>query len=157
MAKGGSGAMTVPERELPPDALETARILIVEDEVPVGRIWERALLVAGYERTDSVGTAREAFGRMLRQPYDLIIMDLSLSRDDSYRDGCRAAKAILEQWPETRMLFVSGYDRATAVQIYQCPASMPLIQKPVVVLQAFVAQVAESLILPPWHPEVWPS
>ncbi len=133
-----------------------ARILIVEDEVPLRHIWERALIAEGYEQVKSVGTAREAVGWMLRQPYDLVLMDLSLSHDDSYRDGCQAAKTILAQWAETRMLFVSGYDQATAVQIYRCPVSMPLIQKPVRVLQAFVAQVAESLTLPPWHPEVWP-
>ncbi len=145
---------------------ENARILLVEDEMDVRLVWERSLLAAGYGRTESVGTVREAVGRMefaesLRQEgampedrrYDLVILDLSLSPKDIFQDGCLAGLAMIQRWPDTRLLFVSGYDRATAIERFQCPASIPLFEKPDHI-KVFLARVATQLSLPPWRPEI---
>ncbi len=134
---------------------EDARILLVEDDTAVRLIWERALLMAGYGRAESVGTVREALGRLefADRRYDLVILDLSLDANDLYRDGCLAGLAMLREWPDIRLLFVSGYDRATAVARFQCPESIPLFEKSDH-LQVFLARVATQLSLPPWRPEL---
>lgn len=57
--------------------MNSARLLIVDDEPQIVRALRPALLAAGYG-VEAVGSAREALAAILTQPFDLIILDLGL-------------------------------------------------------------------------------
>lgn len=57
--------------------MNSARLLIVDDEPQIVRALRPALVAAGYQ-VDAVGTAQEALAATQVQPFDLIILDLGL-------------------------------------------------------------------------------
>ncbi len=128
----------------------SARILLVEDFASLRRAWEQTLLIAGYERAESVGTVRDAFARLEEERVDLVIMDVSLSGDADYENGCDAGVAIVRRWPATRIVFVSGFGKDVFL-LGLCPPGAPLIEKPIGP-QAFLARIAEVMMRPPWKP-----
>ncbi len=125
-------------------------ILLVDDYDLVRWGLLRALLVAGYDRAEAMGTAREAVQVMDGSPADLVIMDVTLAKDDAYRNGCLAVLAIVGRWPETRTALLTGWDPRDLPA--DCPVGLPIIQKPIGP-QPFLARVAHLLSLPPWKPE----
>lgn len=129
--------------------LEECRILIVEDDEPLRRVLLRALLVGGYQWSWAVGTLHECFHHLLQHDgADLVVMDVKLPNDDRYENGCAAGRAIVLQYPGTRLLFMSGWG---AQLMERCEPHIPLLEKPVGVSE-FLARVAEILTSPPWEP-----
>ena len=54
-----------------------ARILIIEDDEEMRSLLEDFLKDEGYE-TDSVNSGSEAFGKLAREPFDLVITDIRM-------------------------------------------------------------------------------
>ncbi len=125
------------------------RILLVDDAADVRRVLLRILLQAGYRLADAMGTAREAVYAMEIEPAALVIVDVSLARGDAYPDGGAAARDIAARWPTCRVALTSGWP---ADYLPDHCDGMPMIGKPML-MQAFLARVAEILMAPPWTPE----
>jgi DNA-binding response OmpR family regulator len=128
-----------------------ARILVVDDEPMLCRAFVRTLLMAGYPYAEGVETARAAMLHLAVYPADLVILDVTLRLGDSYPDGCALGRAIVDRWPGTRFLFLSGYHLEDLVAI--CPTDLPLLRKPVLP-PVFLARVAEALMTDPYR---WPE
>jgi two-component system response regulator HydG len=79
-----------------------ARILLVDDDVDLGRLMEHVLVSAQYEvdRTDSVTGASTHLGS---RPYDLVVADARL------QDGTGMDVADRARECGTRTLIVTGY------------------------------------------------
>ncbi len=71
--------------------IRAARILLVDDEVPIQRAVAPLLRSRGYE-VDVVGTGAEALKRARAQPPDLIVLDLGLP-DIEGTEVCRRIRA----------------------------------------------------------------
>ena len=71
--------------------IRAARILLVDDEVPIQRAVAPLLRSRGYE-VDVVGTGAEALKRAHAQPPDLIVLDLGLP-DMEGTEACRRIRA----------------------------------------------------------------
>lgn len=68
-----------------------SRILVVDDEMMIRRLLERALSSEGFG-VSTVGSIAEALGEVERRPYDLIILDRLLPDGDGM-DACRRIRA----------------------------------------------------------------
>lgn len=131
---------------------ESASILVIDDEPALCRALVRALLQAGYLHAEGETTEHAAIKRLLMRSADLVILDITLGWANGFPDGCTLGQAILHRWPTTRLLFLSGWDRASLP--IACPSDIPLVAKPPN-LQVFLARVAQSLSDPPWSPKDW--
>ena len=81
-------------------------ILLVEDEAPVRTFASRALQLRGYKVIEAA-SAEEALDQ-LKDPnlqIDVFVTDIVMPG----RDGPSCVKEALEQRPNTRVVFVSGY------------------------------------------------
>lgn len=81
----------------------TPRILIVEDEPKVSRLFERVLSADGYFVT-AVGTARHAQLALRNYIYEVAIVDMSLPD----ADGPNVIREIIAEYPYMKALAVSG-------------------------------------------------
>jgi len=80
------------------------RILVIEDEAPVGRLIERILEDDGYFVT-KVKTARHGLLKLRETSFDLAIVDMSLPD----ADGPVLVRDIRAEFGCLRILAVSGY------------------------------------------------
>ncbi len=80
------------------------RILLAEDEGAIREFIIRGLAYAGYE---VVGAADgiEALEELAKGPYDLLISDIVMPR----LDGISLALKVMEDYPQTRILMITGY------------------------------------------------
>ncbi|HEY4013555.1 MAG TPA: response regulator [Polyangiaceae bacterium] len=58
-----------------------ARVLVVDDDAILARVYGRALIAAGFE-VDVAADGAEAFERILAESYDVILSDLCMPRLD---------------------------------------------------------------------------
>lgn len=102
-----------------PLASPAPRVLLVDDEPMVLRLMERALNDAGFDVLSASNGLRalELAGSM--QPA-VLVTDIRMEPID----GVSLAKLVLHHWPQTLVLFVSGYDPDHA------PLRGPLLRKP---------------------------
>jgi two-component system, cell cycle sensor histidine kinase and response regulator CckA len=110
-----------------PAAASSETILIVEDEPTVRDIIARALREQGYTVLQAADgpAALELAGR-LRIPPSLIIADVVMPG----MSGGRLAARLAERWPETPVLFTSGYTGFDAVSRGLLDEGRDFIQKP---------------------------
>ena len=100
--------------------MDTARILIVEDERIIALDLQRRLEKIGYTVTDIVSTGQSAVDSAASTPPDIIMMDIMLSGDI---DGISAAGIIKEKM-EIPVIFLTAYsddrtlERAKIVEPY---------------------------------------
>lgn len=80
------------------------RILIVDNEVPVQRLFETALSQDGYYVT-VVGTVRQALNSISDTFFDIIVSDMSLPD----MDGSELIRRLRLESPCSKVLAVSGY------------------------------------------------
>jgi PAS domain S-box-containing protein len=101
-------------------------ILLVEDEPLVRDVAQRVLERAGYT-LKVAGSAEEA---LLHAPglgdFDLLVTDVVMPG----RSGRELADALLEQRPQLRVLFMSGYTEDMVVKRGVLEGQMALLQKP---------------------------
>lgn len=99
-------ALVVEEQRVQPRTYGDGVILLVEDEAPVRTFASRALQLRGYKVIEAA-SAEEALDQ-LKDPnlqIDVFVTDIVMPG----RDGPSWVKEALEQRPNTRVVFVSGY------------------------------------------------
>lgn len=80
------------------------RVLLVEDEVPLGRLWTRDLSAAGVATT-WVETLADGVGTVARSPFDVVVLDLKLP--DGW--GLELLKELRQRGDGTPGLVISAY------------------------------------------------
>lgn len=104
----------------------TPRILIVEDEAPVRRLFESVLLEDGYH-VQSVATGRHALLVLRDVAIDLVIVDMSLPD----RDGPDVIRDMLAEFPYIRALAASGAMQGRMRDLAQGAGAIGVFQKPI--------------------------
>jgi len=100
-------------------------ILVVDDDETLRRTTAEALESIGY-RTLTAGNGREAVEICSSIKVDLIILDVVMPE----MGGPAAAKIMLQNNPETRIIFASGYDKESALRNTDGLEDVPLFSKP---------------------------
>ena len=103
------------------------RVLLVEDDDALREVIKRQLTRWGYlfvEASNAAG-ALECV-RTLSEPVDLLLTDLVMPGID----GRALATKVLETWPATKVLFMSGYTEHAAVKTAKLGPRDELIAKP---------------------------
>ncbi|MCF6272511.1 MAG: ATP-binding protein [Rhodobacteraceae bacterium] len=104
---GDTIAPSPPKPEAKPDMTpQTGKILLVEDEDPVRSFAKRALEMRGYEVTEAA-CAEDALEIIRKNggAFDLYISDIIMPG----KDGPTWVSEALEQYPDTGVIFMSGY------------------------------------------------
>jgi len=83
----------------------TGSILIVDDEADVLESLDELLKSDGYQ-TDTASTAAEGLKKFDKEPYDLVLLDISLP--DS--NGIEVLRSIKRDSPETPVIMITAYD-----------------------------------------------
>ena len=126
------------------------RILVVDDEMNVRRWVSRVLRAQGYEVIDVEDGA--AALELMRSPEGrpaVVITDIVMPGVN----GTRLAEEIELQWPDTRMLFVSGFASSASVRASSIVSRIPVLQKPFTPA-SIAAAVGELLGTDPQRPRV---
>src|ERR1051325_12181673 len=98
--------------------MNTAHILVVEDDESLRRVTQAQLERAGYEASAAVDVS-EALDLLRRQPHDLVITDLNLPD----MSGMDLLKQIRLEFPETPVVIVTAYGTIeTAVEAIKAGA-----------------------------------
>jgi CheY-like chemotaxis protein len=79
----------------PPE--QTLRILLAEDNVINQKVALKMLSRMGY-RADVAGNGLEVLDALMRQPYDVVLMDVQMPE----MDGLQATRLVRQQWPIAR-------------------------------------------------------
>jgi two-component system, cell cycle response regulator CpdR len=91
--------MTTPEK-----TDDTKWILVADDEPSVRQFVERALNYAGYAVT-AVPDGNAALEALTKRKYDLLLTDIVMPD----LDGIALALKVAKDYPDTRILMMSGY------------------------------------------------
>lgn len=89
----------------------TVRILVVDDEVELAAAVAAALRREGYA-VDEVNTGQDALDRLIVNPYDLLLLDLTLPDVDGL-EICRLVRTDPMYDPATRILMITARDSIT--------------------------------------------
>mgnify|MGYP000564593356 FL=1 len=102
-----------------------AKILIVDDEVPIRRTLRDILEFEGYE-VDEASDGLECIAKVQKEKYDVIITDIKMPR----MDGIEALERLQILSPETPVIMVSGHGTIdTAVEAVK-KGAFDFISKP---------------------------
>ncbi|MCS6930395.1 MAG: sigma-54 dependent transcriptional regulator [Saprospiraceae bacterium] len=102
-----------------------AKILIVDDEVPIRRTLREILEFEGYE-VEEAADGQEGVSKVQNQKYDVVIMDIKMPK----MDGIEALERIMMISPETPVIMVSGHGTIdTAVEAVK-KGAFDFISKP---------------------------
>lgn len=132
-------------------------VLVVDDEPTIQRLLARMLREAGL-RVTAMGSAEEALAWLTaRNGGTLAVVDATISDVRLPRmNGCLLGREIVRRWPQTRMLFISGYIEEELRARRLCPGNLPLLPKPFTMTE-LLARVRQTLVDPPWVPDSWPE
>jgi two-component system, NtrC family, sensor kinase len=97
--------LAAPNGEIYADAEKHPRILIVDDSVVVRRSFSK-ILASGYSCVEAE-SATEALTCLREAPFDLVITDIMMPG----LSGIELLRKVIETYPETAVLVVSGVDR----------------------------------------------
>jgi len=119
--------------------MSTGRILVVDDEDIVRTSCSRTLSPEGYEVRLAKNGA-EGLKMASEERFDLVLTDLKMPD----MDGIEVLRIIKEQWPETAVIIVTGYQTVdTAVKAIKLGA-YDYIEKPFTP-DALITAVREAL------------
>lgn len=133
------GANVIGKPDEADDSIQTATILLVEDEYRVREVMELTLRLSGYHVL-SVESAAEAL--KLIENYDdmihLMVTDFALPR----MNGAELAAKLKRMRPETKVLFVSGFQKQDLLDCHGMVGrnGLEFLQKP------FAPEVLESKV-----------
>jgi two-component system cell cycle response regulator CpdR len=91
-----------------PHSLVMQRILLAEDDDSLRGFLERALERASYEVV-SFANGEEAFERLKREPFHLLLTDIVMPR----MDGIELARRASELDPDLKIMFITGFAAVT--------------------------------------------
>jgi CheY-like chemotaxis protein len=101
------------------------RVLVVDDETIVCESYKLALMDAGYD-VRTVETGQEAIQACRAERFDVMLADLRMPD----MDGMEVAKIVAKEFPELRMVMITGYpSRESAEQAARLGVS-DYLQKP---------------------------
>ena len=119
--------------------MSTGKILVVDDEDIVRTSCSRTLSPEGYEIRLAKNGA-EGLKMASEERFDLVLTDLKMPD----MDGIEVLRIIKEQWPETAVIIVTGYQTVdTAVKAIKLGA-YDYIEKPFTP-DALISAVAEAM------------
>ena len=119
--------------------MSTGRILVVDDEDIVRTSCSRTLSPEGYDVRLAKNGA-EGLKMASEERFDLVLTDLKMPD----MDGIEVLRIIKEQWPETAVIIVTGYQTVdTAVKAIKLGA-YDYIEKPFTP-DALISAVREAL------------
>ena len=93
---------------VPADETTRLRILVVDDETPV-RETLAEMLVAVKHEVELAGSGQEAVEKMRAGAFDFVFTDLAMPE----MDGWETARLIRKEWPNVRIILVTGYGPTT--------------------------------------------
>jgi two-component system cell cycle response regulator CpdR len=108
-----------------PSARSTRRILLAEDDDAMRGFLERALERAGYDVV-SFGNGADAFERLKREPFTLLLTDIVMPR----MDGIELARRASELDPELKIMFITGFAAVTLNNDQRPPKDARVLSKP---------------------------
>ncbi|HEU5459172.1 MAG TPA: PAS domain S-box protein [Pyrinomonadaceae bacterium] len=85
------------------------RILVVDDEDPVRETLAEMLVAVNHE-VELAGSGQEAVQKMRTRGFDFVFTDLAMPE----MDGWETARMIRKNWPNVRIVLVTGYGPTTA-------------------------------------------
>ena len=85
------------------------RILVVDDEQPVRETLAEMLVAVNHE-VELAGSGHEAVQKMRTGGFDFVFTDLAMPE----MDGWETARLIRKDWPNVRIVLVTGYGPTTA-------------------------------------------
>src|SRR5215471_3101665 len=116
-------------------------ILVVDDEPEIRKLVSAMVAAKGYSvLTADSGDHAITLVKNLKQPIDLLLTDVVAPG----MSGPMLADKLLEQQPDLRVLFMSGYDNTNVVQRYVVEKGHALLHKPFTV-EELGRKVAEML------------
>jgi putative two-component system response regulator len=103
-----------------------ARILVVDDEEPIREILSRRLQQWGHD-VAVAGTAEDALEQMRQAPAEIVLCDVIMP----LHDGVWLFGKVLEQWPETIFVAVSGAQDMNTVMRMRQLGAVDFVPKPI--------------------------
>jgi nitrogen-specific signal transduction histidine kinase/ActR/RegA family two-component response regulator len=102
-------------------------VLVVEDDDAIRRLVVRLLTALGY-RVEAVANAADAIALFEggARP-NLLLSDVVMA---GKLDGIDLATAVIERWPETRVILTSGFANANIDRDHPLPRNVRLLSKP---------------------------
>lgn len=121
--------MTTPSGDRPPRSADTARALVVDDDVQVRHTLSRVLQALGMATLEA-GNGREALALLEDQSgFPLIVSDINMPE----MDGIALLGEVHRRWPDIAVIMLTGVaDVSTAVDCLKLGA-YDYLQKPVLV------------------------
>ena len=114
------------------NATGKAKILVVDDEPSVLLTYRLLLEQKGYDVT-AVLSAQDAIDKLGKQPYDLLLCDLSL---EEQRSGFDVVEFGLQRYPKLRSALLTGYATMEASEKAE-KSGVAMLFKPIDIEQFF--------------------
>ena len=105
---------------------QTQRILIVDDDSDILRLWTSILAKEGYFVSGTT-SGKEAINLVIQSPPDLLITDLSMPDVD----GFEVLKAIRNKSPGLRIIVASGAFGGPILESAKYFGAAAIVQKPI--------------------------
>lgn len=94
--------------EIQTDEIPPLRILVVDDEAPVRETLAEMLLAVNHQ-VELAGSGQEAVEKLRQREFDFVFSDLAMPE----MDGWETARLIRKDWPNVRIILVTGYGPTT--------------------------------------------
>ena len=101
------------------------RILVVDDEEPVRETLAEMLVAVNHE-VELAGSGQEAVEKMRAGGFDFVFTDLAMPE----MDGWETARMIRKDWPNVRIVLVTGYGPTTTPPVGEEHLVDAIIGKP---------------------------
>jgi len=125
---------------MPPLPARAARILVVEDERVLGRVYSRALVAAGFA-VDLAADGAEALERLLGVSYDVLVSDVCMPR----MDGIDLLRQVRRSRPNVPVVLVTAHLDERSYELAHTLGAARFLRKPVTMEQ--LARAVESAAL----------
>lgn len=110
---------------LKPSSLPLHRILLAEDDDSMRGFLEKALAKAGYDVVSSAN-GEEAYERLKREPFTLLLTDIVMPR----MDGIELARRASEIDPDLKIMFITGFAAVVLNSDNPPPKDARVLSKP---------------------------
>jgi DNA-binding NtrC family response regulator len=104
---------------------ERLQVLVLDDEPIVGKRLQPALAKVGcdVEVFDAPGAA---LGRLAEKRFHIVVTDIRMEDID----GIEVLERVLERWPETRVIMITGYATVEVAREAMAKGAFDFIAKP---------------------------